>query len=107
MVSFCNKTIAVFLFQKKFGLFEKTEIELLPWPSRNPDINIIENVRSLLSSRVYDGLQPKNKQELEERVFEAVDHMNSHLSEYVKTLFSSLHSRFLLCVRRNGNIVFY
>ena len=73
----------------------------------SPDLNITENVCSMLNSRVYDGQQPKNKQELEERKFEAVDHMNSHLSEYVKTLFSSLHSRFLSRVTRNGNKVSY
>ena len=107
MVSFCNKTIAVFMFQKKsLDFFEETGIVLLPWSSRSPNLNIIENVWSMLSSRVHDGPQPKNKQELEERVFEAVDHMNSHLSENVKTLFSSLHSRFLY-VTRNGNKVSY
>ena len=80
---------------------------LLPWSSRSPILKIIENMWSMLSSRVYDGPQPKkNKQELEERVYEAVDHMSSHLSEYVETLFSSLHSRFLY-VTRNGNKVSY
>ena len=81
--------------------FEDTGIEFLPWPSRSPDLNIIGNVWRLLSSRV------ENKKELKETVFEAVDHMNSHVSEYVKTLFSLLHSRFLSCVTRNGNNVSY
>ena len=89
--------------KKILAIFEETGIELLPWPSRSPDLDIKENVWSMLSSRVYDGPQPKNKQELEERNFEAVDHKNSHLSENLKTLFSSLHSHFLSCLRRNGN----
>ena len=33
--------------------------------------------------------------------------MNSHLSEYVKTLFSSLNSSFLSSVTRNENKVSY
>ena len=70
-------------FKKSLDCFEEARIELLPWPSRSPDLNIIENVWSMLSLRVYDGPQPKNKQELEERVFKAVDHKKSHLSEYV------------------------
>ena len=80
---------SIHVSKKSLDFFEGTGIEVLPWPSWSSDLNITENMWSVLSSRVYDGPQPKNKQELEERVFEAVDHMNSHLSEYVKTLFSS------------------
>ena len=86
---------SIHVSKKNWTFFEEMGIQLLPWPSRSPDLNIIENVWSMLSSKVYDGLQPKNKQELEARVFEAVDHLNSHLSEYVKTLFSSLYFRLL------------
>ena len=95
------------VLKKSLDFFEETGIEPLPWPSRRPDLNIIENVWSMLSSRVYDGPQPKNKKELEKRVFEAIDHINSHLSEYAKTLCSSLHSRFLSCVTKNRNKVSY
>ena len=93
--------------KQSLDFFEETRVEFLPWPSRSPDLNIIENVWSMLNSKIYDDPQPKHRHDLEERVFEALDHMISHLSEYVKTLFSSLYSRFLSCVTRNGNKIAY
>ena len=62
---------SIHVSKKNLDPFKETGIELLPWPSRSPEINIIENVWSMLSSRVYAGPQPKKNQELEERVFEA------------------------------------
>ena len=71
--------------------FEDTGIELLPWYSRSADLNIIENLWSMLSSQDHDGSQPKINQELEERVFEAVNYLNSQFSELnMLRLFSHL-----------------
>ena len=51
---------------KYLELFEEMGIKLVLWPSRCPDLNVIENVCRIESSRIYDGPQPKNKQGLEE-----------------------------------------
>ena len=52
---------SILVFKKSLDFFEETGIEPLPWPTRSPDLNIIENVWSMLSSRVYDGPQPNKK----------------------------------------------
>ena len=102
-----TRQLRYWCFKKLFGLFwgdwnwASTLVQQEPGP---------QHYRKRLEHVELKGLwypEPKNQQELEERVFEAVDHMNSHLSEYVKTLFSLLQSRFLSCVTRNGNKVSY
>ena len=35
---------SIHVSKKSLDFFEETEIELLPWPNRSPDLNIIENV---------------------------------------------------------------
>ena len=46
--------------------FIDSEIKVLEWPSKSPDINIVENVWKMLSEIVYNGPQLKNAKELEQ-----------------------------------------
>jgi len=51
-------------------------LELLPWPSRSPDLNIIENCWSMLSEIIYDGRQFDNVKDLWQAIDNAVTHVN-------------------------------
>ena len=55
---------SVHVSSKTLEFLEGAGIEMLPWPSRSPDLNFIENVWGLNSSRVYDGPQPTNLDDL-------------------------------------------
>jgi len=37
------------------------DITTIPWPSKSPDLNIMENAWQMLSQEVYDGSQYRNK----------------------------------------------
>ena len=61
-----TKQLKYSCFKKKLELFEETGIEPVLWPSRSPDLNYIENVWRNERSKIYDGPQSKNEQELVE-----------------------------------------
>jgi transposase len=49
--------------------FQLKEIELLSWPSRSPDLNLIENLWRILASKVYaNGRQFASMKELKARI---------------------------------------
>ena len=46
--------------QSTMEFFENCGIGVLNWPSRSPDLCIIENAWSMLSDLLHDGTQPRN-----------------------------------------------
>ena len=52
--------------------FFENWIDVLNCPNKSPNLNIMENAWSLLGNLVYDGPQPRNVKELENRVEKAV-----------------------------------
>lgn len=55
---------------------EKSGIKTMRWPSKSPDLNIIENVWSILSSMVYDGPQFDNKDALWMKIQQCAEEIN-------------------------------
>ena len=59
--------------EKRMNYINKTaKIQKIEWAARSSDLNIIENVESMLSDIVYDGPKPINLKELEQRILDSV-----------------------------------
>lgn len=82
--------------------FAELGVELLPWPSRSPDLNIIENIWSMLSNIVYDGRQFEKESELWAAIDAATTDLNCNHRETMQGLFDSIPRRFLECVELKG-----
>lgn len=81
-----------------------TGANIVEWPSRSPDLNIIENVWSYLSELVYED-QPRNLKELECRIYKAVNIINCERRHLIRKLYDR-YSRRLINVLMNGGKIY-
>lgn len=87
--------------------FVNNNIELLPWPSRSPDINPIENVWGLLVKKIYRrDFFPQNANQLWEAVQESWEEL-SHDENLWLTLIGSMPRRLEKVLQANGAITKY
>lgn len=85
------------------NLLEDNDVELLDWPARSPDLNPIENIWSILKSRVYKR-KPKTVEELEDFIFEEWENLDD---EMVGRVAASFTNRLEDVIERNGSAVDY
>ena len=85
--------------------FTAKKIDLLDWPAKSPDLNIIENVWSLLAKDVYDNSrQFDNISQLKEAIEKAWGRLSV---EKLKKLYDSCHRRMISVIQRKGNPTLY
>ena len=97
-----NASIHVSSASKQWFIAKK--IDLLDWPAKSPDLNIIENVWSILARDVYDN----------SRQFDSVSQLRTAIEEAwgrlsverLKKLYDSCH-RMISVIQLNGNTTCY
>lgn len=99
-----NPTHASAFSQNRFA---ELGFELLQWPARSQDLNIIENCWSLMSSRVYDGQQFSNNADLWAAIDSAVADINANCRPQLEALFASTNSRMLEVIDNKGALTHY
>lgn len=82
--------------------FAELGINLLDWPSRSPDLNVIENCWSMLEHRVYNGRQFSDKHEIWQAIDSAVTDLNVNCLDHLNNLRSSPPKRLLQVIERKG-----
>lgn len=80
-------------------------LKILPWPSRSPDLNPIENLWGILANRVYgQDKQYSSLDKLEDAVFLAWDSIEVDILE---NLINSMPKRMGSVIFNQGNITEY
>lgn len=76
----------------------------LEWPARSPDLNIIENVWSMLQRHVYDeNCQFNTEEELWQAINRAVTHVNTERLQDIQNLYKSMTTRVIKVFQNKGN----
>ena len=80
-------------------------INILPWPSKSPDINPIENVWGLMVKKMRrENFVPQNRQDL---VNVIRDGWHNLTEEYCRSLIASMPRRLHLVIEKNGAMTKY
>lgn len=89
--------------KKVLNFFEESNVKVLSWPSRSPDLSIIENVWKILKHDVYDQLEIKNTAELWSRIDSAYQKLATVDSHKIINLYKTVVDRCLKVLRNDGS----
>lgn len=81
-----------------------SKIKVIQWPSKSPDINIVEDIWSLLSNRVYDGPQFLSRKDLIEKIKFCIDDINKNYRHLIINLYANYRRRILSVLLKKGNL---
>ena len=94
---------SIHVSKRSTDFFKTQDFELIEWPSKSPDINLMENIWKMMSDLIYSGRQPRNKEELKNKIFEAVYQINDEKRDVSMNLYSTFRERLTKVLVRKGN----
>jgi len=80
-------------------LLQQQNVNVLPWPSKSPDLNPIENIWDELGRRVYRGPNAPTNHQLHNRLMQ--EWANIPVG-YFRNFIMSMRSRCLVVINANG-----
>jgi len=83
---------------------KRSEINILEWPPKSPDLNIVEDIWKLLSSDVYDGFQFKKTVDLKKKINEVILEFNTTKREKIQALYLTIKQRLCTVLLKHGNL---
>lgn len=85
--------------------FQQNNINVLPWPAKSPDINVIEYIWARMTTNLYShGYRPRNAEVLWQNVLEQWDDLPL---EYVRNLINDVPNRLQAVIDNDGGSTRY
>ena len=69
---------------------KKANVQTLIWPSKSPDLNIVEDIWKIISVMVYGGPQFKRVKELERKISDVIHTINNEKRQLIIDLYGSI-----------------
>lgn len=104
---FQQDNCSVHVSKESKNFFSRRKIKLLEWVAYSPDMNIQENVWSMISEKVYENKQFFNKENLWQSIQDAVDEINQREKAKVRGLFEKYNNRLLTLIKNHGDAIPY
>lgn len=87
------------------NFLQENNIAVLPWASKSPDLNPIENIWGAMVKSMYKhDFRPRNRDELRHRINQAWDEITGELC---RPLVLSMPQRLQEVINRNGSMTKY
>ena len=83
----------------------KKKVDILNWPARSHDLNIMETVWGLLSNKIYENVQYRRLDDLWQAIECAVADFNENNINTIFKLYNSIPDRIEILFQKNGDIV--
>jgi len=89
--------------KKVMQFFVEKKITILKWPSKSPDLSIIENVWHIMKKDVYDNYTIKNLDDLWCKIKFSQYKINSQNENIIKSMYNSMIKRYLSVLKYEGS----
>ena len=82
-------------------------VKSFTWPDRSPDLNVIENVWSLMSRLIYEDGPVASRHDLWTSIDQTVSRINLEFRTELQHFRDSINRRLLECVEKEGGLTHY
>jgi hypothetical protein len=86
--------------RKTIRFIEENGVPLVSWPTRSPDLSIIENVWHLLSQQVYQDGQFQNRADLIKKIESEAKKIKKSV---VRDLYNGINERLIQVIEKKGD----
>jgi len=90
--------------RKVQDFFTNSRISVLEWPSRSPDLTIVENCWKTISDLVYDGKKFQSKEDLVEKITIVINQLNQSKRSKVLDLYKTIRSRLCTVLEKHWDL---
>jgi transposase len=81
-----------------------SNIRVLDWPSKSPDLNIVEDVWRMISNKVYDGPQFRNNKDLILKINTVILELCDSKREILQELYTQIRKRLCKVLQSKGGL---
>ena len=90
--------------QKVANFWKSANVNILQWPAKSPDLNIVEDVWARISDIVYDGSQFRNNKELLKKIDETIYKLCTEERHKLLQLYKQIRGRLCKVLQQKGNL---